>query len=110
MKKLREGYTTGSCAAAASLGSVIWQITGTMPDQVCLETPSGVILHLEIQNCGQYMCGVVKDAGDDPDCTDGCLVISHVQIFPHDGDIIFHAGEGIGIITKKGLKLPVPDR
>lgn len=107
MKPLREGFTTGSCAAAASLASVLWQTSGTCPESVSLETPAGVTLHLSIEPVGKYVCGVVKDSGDDPDATNGCLVTAQVIIGKSDGDIQFAAGKGVGVITKKGLKLPV---
>lgn len=107
MKSLREGYTTGSCAAAASLASALWQVTGNCPEQVELETPAGVTLCLEIQAVSQGVCGVVKDGGDDPDETNGCLVTAKVDVSDMPGKIVFHAGEGVGIITRKGLKLPV---
>lgn len=110
MKKLRNGYTTGACAAGASLASVVWQTTGIMPEQVELVLPSGETLDLKIQNCEQYgafSCGVIKDAGDDIDNTNHCLVISGVKIFQENGEIYFLAGEGVGTITRKGLKLPV---
>ncbi|MGN1402987.1 MAG: cobalt-precorrin-5B (C(1))-methyltransferase CbiD [Ruminococcus sp.] len=107
MKPLREGYTTGSCAAAASLASALWQVTGICPEQVELETPAGVTLRLEIQEVSQGVCGVIKDGGDDPDETNGCLVTAKVEISDKPGEIRFYAGEGVGIITRKGLKLPV---
>ncbi|MDE5754659.1 MAG: cobalt-precorrin-5B (C(1))-methyltransferase CbiD, partial [Oscillospiraceae bacterium] len=116
---LRNGYTTGTCATAASLASVIWQTTGKIPDSVEVLLQSGGKLRLEIQNVqeipemhdskkyGKFPCGVIKDAGDDVDVTNHCLVISSVRILAHDGDVKFSAGEGIGIVTRKGLKIPV---
>ncbi len=107
MEQLREGYTTGSCAAAASLASAAWQITGKCPEQVEIITPSGKALHLYVQEQGAYVCGVQKDAGDDPDQTNGCMVNAFVEILPDDGEISFCAGNGVGIVTRKGLKIPV---
>jgi cobalt-precorrin-5B (C1)-methyltransferase len=109
MKSLREGYTTGSCACASSVASVIWQKTGNCPDMVEIETPAGIKLNLAVTALEnfEFECGVIKDAGDDPDCTDGCLVKSKVKIFDYDGNIIYKAGDGVGIVTKKGLKIPV---
>lgn len=107
MKRLKEGYTTGSCAAAASLASALWQMTGICPTQVELETPAGVILHLEIQVVSEGVCGVIKDSGDDPDETNGCMVTAKVEILSEAGPMQFCAGEGVGIVTRKGLKLPV---
>lgn len=107
MKQLREGYTTGSCAAAASLASVIWQTTGKCPEQVEIITPSGKVLHLYVQEQELYVCGVQKDAGDDPDQTNGCMVNAFVEILPVDGEISFRAGSGVGTVTRKGLKIPI---
>lgn len=107
MKILKEGYTTGSCAAAAALASVIWQVKGKCPDIVEIHTPSGKNLHLKVEDFENYECGVIKYAGDDPDCTDKCLVKVRVEIFEYDGAIIYKAGEGVGTVTKKGLKLAV---
>ncbi len=104
---LREGYTTGSCAAAASLASVLWQVTGACPTQVELETPAGVVLHLEIQALSAGCCGVIKDGGDDPDVTNGCMVTAKVEISEAAGSVTFCAGAGVGTVTRKGLKIPV---
>ncbi|MDE7122041.1 MAG: cobalt-precorrin-5B (C(1))-methyltransferase, partial [Oscillospiraceae bacterium] len=88
---LRNGYTTGTCAVAASLASVIWQTTGKIPDSVEVLLQSGEKLRLEIQEIqdskkyGKFSCGVIKDAGDDIDVTNHCLVISSVRILAHDG-------------------------
>ncbi len=107
MKKLREGFTTGTCAAAASLASVLWQKDGACPDCVALELPGGKTVSLEILPVSRYVCGVRKDAGDDPDQTDGCVVTASVQLKEFCGEVRFFAGEGIGTVTKKGLKLEV---
>ncbi|MBD5142001.1 MAG: cobalamin biosynthesis protein CbiD [Ruminococcus sp.] len=110
IKNLKNGYTTGTCATGASLASVLWQTTGKMPEQVELVLNSDEKLNLKILACeqfGEFACGVIKNSGDDIDVTNHCLVVSKVQIFQQIGEIKFFAGEGVGIITKKGLKLPV---
>lgn len=107
MKKLREGFTTGSCAAAASLASVLWHINGKCPDAVEITTPIGRVFRTDIIPVENGKCGVIKDGGDDPDETNGCMVCADVIIGDSEGDIVFHAGEGVGTITKKGLKLDV---
>ena len=106
MKKLREGYTTGTCLTAASLASVLWQKEGVMPEKAAVDTPSGKTLVLNVCGYEKYTCGVKKYAGDDPDVTDGCVVKASVSVFKDDGEISFKAGEGIGVVTRKGLKLP----
>lgn len=103
---LREGVTTGSCAAGAALASALWQLQGRCPDRVEIETPAGRRLCLDICSLEGGTCGVIKDAGDDPDVTDGCMVVALVEIRDEKG-IIFRAGEGIGTVTSPGLKVPV---
>ena len=109
MKKLRHGFTTGSCAAAAALASVLWQKNGVCPSQVEILTPAGISFHPEILPQKFGTCAVRKDGGDDPDQTDGCLVCASVQLSETDGAVTFRAGKGVGIITRKGLKLPVAE-
>ena len=107
MKKLREGFTTGSCAAAAALACCIWQRDGTCPQQVCITVPEGRRYLPAINPHGDGSCGVIKDSGDDPDITRGMEIISKVELLDGDGEIQFRAGEGVGTITEKGLKIPV---
>lgn len=104
---LREGVTTGTCAAAAARASVQWQISGQCPENICVDTPAGKTLCLSVVPEEFPACGVIKDAGDDPDVTDGCEVIARVRLLEETGDILFKAGEGIGRVTRPGLKLPV---
>lgn len=93
---------TGGAAASA-----IWQTTGSCPDVVRVDTPIGKILYLDVIPKTFGTCGVVKDAGDDPDVTHGSEIVTTVEILPEDGEIRFVGGEGIGTITQEGLKLPV---
>lgn len=112
---LREGVTTGSCAAAAALGSVLWQLEGQCPQWVKIRTPSGRELRLELLPLHEGACGVIKDAGDDPDVTDGCMVIAQVTLGSANapaatggaGTVTFKAGEGVGTVTLPGLKVAV---
>ena len=104
---LREGVTTGSCAAAAALGSVLWQLHGKCPDSVQITTPAGRELILTLHPLKPGVCGVIKDAGDDPDVTDGCMVVASVEIGSDLGGVSFKAGEGVGIVTVPGLKIAV---
>ena len=82
-KKLRWGYTTGTCAAAASLAAAVMLLGRNRTEQVSVETPKGIRLDLEVEDIsmGQraVSCGVRKDAGDDPDVTDGLVVYSRVS-------------------------------
>ena len=107
MTALREGFTTGSCAAACALASCLWQRDGECPGQVEIIVPEGRAYKPQIIPMSAYRCGVVKDSGDDPDITNGAQVWAEVRVLDHDGPVAFVAGEGVGIVTRKGLKLPV---
>ncbi len=107
MKALREGFTTGSCAAAAALASCLWQRDGACPERVGIVVPAGKTFAPEIIAHGGYVCGVIKDGGDDPDITTGSEVRARVRLMESDGGIRFLAGDGVGTITLPGMKLPV---
>ena len=74
-KKLRLGYTTGSCAAAAAKAAAVMLLTGRRLETVALLTPKGIRLELEVREVetgpGYVSCAIAKDAGDDPDVTNG---------------------------------------
>ena len=106
MKKLREGFTTGSCAAAAALACCLWIRDGACPRQVCIAVPEGRSYAPEIIPHPDGSCGVVKDSGDDPDITNGMEIVSKVELLQESGEIRFFAGEGVGIVTEPGLKIP----
>ena len=105
-QRLRCGYTTGSCAAAAAKAAALMLETGEIPETVELETPAGIALNLRIEQprleADRASCAVVKDAGDDPDVTNGIAI--HAEVTRRtDGDIRIDGGEGIGRITRKGF-------
>ena len=108
-KKLRCGYTTGSCAAAASKASVAMLLTGDRIDYVKIITPKKAELTLEITDCEitpKYAsCAVKKDSGDDPDVTNGMLIYARAEKI--SSGIVIEGGIGIGRITKAGLDQPV---
>ncbi|HHT9150382.1 MAG TPA: cobalt-precorrin-5B (C(1))-methyltransferase CbiD [Candidatus Wujingus californicus] len=107
---MRFGYTTGSCATAAAKAAAIGLFTGNIPDEVEIDTPGGVklklmILHKRLSDSFSE-CAVQKDAGDDPDVTNGCEVFARVE--KKDIDIVeIDGGEGVGRVTKPGLQVPV---
>lgn len=107
MKKLREGVSTGSCMTGGAAAAALWLVTGKCPEVIQVETPIGKTLYLDVIPKEPGVCGVIKDAGDDPDVTDGSEIVTRVELLPEDGEIIFRGGEGVGTITKEGLKLPV---
>lgn len=108
-KKLRCGYTTGSCAAAAAKAAARMALTGEAAAAVSITTPRGVVLTLEIQDStmrpGKARCAVVKDGGDDPDITNGLLVYADVALTAQG--VAIRGGEGVGTVTKAGLACPV---
>lgn len=105
-KKMRFGYTTGSCAAAACKGAAEILLGGVMHKAVTLMTPKGILLTLELKDIriegNQVTCAIQKDAGDDPDTTNGILVYATVQKTKEPG-IILDGGVGVGRVTKAGL-------
>lgn len=105
-KKLRCGYTTGSCAAAAAKAATVMLLLQKKIANVELMTPKGILLHLtpeEIQmGAGFASCAIRKDGGDDPDATNGILVFAHVEKTAEPG-VIIDGGKGVGRVTKKGL-------
>lgn len=107
MKALREGFTTGSCAAAAALASCLWQKEGRCPARVEIRVPEGRSFSAEIIPHAEYACGVLKDAGDDPDITNGMQIIARVTLQEGNGPVSFCAGAGVGTVTEPGLKLAV---
>ena len=109
-KRLRCGYTTGTCAAAASRAAVEYLVSGVAPAAVCIDTPAGVTVTADIEDPaagpGWARCAVRKDGGDDPDVTDGVLVYAHVEFTDEPGAHI-DGGEGVGRVTKSGLDQPI---
>lgn len=107
MTKLREGFTTGSCAAACALASCLRQRDGECPARVELVVPEGCTYAPTIIEREDGWCAVIKDSGDDPDITNGSEVRARVLLDEGIGPVRFAAGEGVGVITLPGLKLPV---
>ena len=72
-KVLRCGYTTGSCATAASKAAATMLLTGERVETVRIDTPKGIVLDLEpldVEMTPDYVsCAIRKDSGDDPDDT-----------------------------------------
>ena len=109
-KKLRLGYTTGSCAAAASKAAAFMLLTGRRKEKIGLITPKGIGLDIDIKDIrieeDRVSCSVEKDSGDDPDITRGSLVTATVSRIP-EKEIIIDGGKGVGRVTKPGLDQPV---
>ena len=110
-KKLRYGYTTGSCAAAAASAAATYLLTGRCPEYVSLRTPEGTELFLEPvtpqRSEHSALCGITKDAGDDPDVTNGITVFAEVE--KTSEGVWICGGEGVGRVTRKGLEQSIGD-
>lgn len=109
---MRYGFTTGSCAAAASKAAAYMLLTGKEKTEITIETPKGILYHAklsEIERTETYVsCAVVKDGGDDPDITTGARVFSKVSLRTEwDKTIRIDGGTGVGRVTKPGLDQPV---
>lgn len=121
-KKMRCGYTTGTCAAAAAKAAAQMLLSDRKVTEVSVRTPSDITLTLpvcEIQmKAHAVSCAVQKDSGDDPDITNKILIFAEVSYIYNSSNIIndtaavkpqmiVDGGVGIGRITKKGLARPV---
>lgn len=108
---LRTGWTTGTCATAATKAALQALETGTMPHSVSVVLPRGEttcqfpIAHNQI-GAGYAEAGIVKDAGDDPDVTHGAMVIVRAELTNPGTGVVFKAGKGVGTVTKPGLPVP----
>ena len=108
-KKMRCGYTTGSCAAAAAKAAAEALLTGQKVKSADILLPKGERLRLEIANCTisgeSAACTVIKDSGDDPDITNGIEIAAEVSLIGSGVEIV--GGKGVGKVTKAGLDQPV---
>ena len=106
---MKYGFTTGSCAAAASGAAAYMLLTGKTKTDITVETPSGRIFKAAILDIkrseNSVSCAVRKTAGDDPDITDGALIYSEVSI--RESGFSIDGGKGVGRVTRAGLDQPV---
>lgn len=107
---LRSGFTTGSCATAATRAALQGLLTRETQHSATITLPDGETVTLPVSSCvftdSNCTCGVIKDAGDDPDVTNGYTVLSTVSLTTQPG-IQFLPGEGVGTITLPGIGIPV---
>ena len=105
-KKLRYGYTTGTCAAAAAKAATEMLFTKQRVDYIKIDTPKGITLNLEVEDVSIaddiISCAIRKDAGDDPDDTNGILIYAAVHKCSEEG-IELLGGVGVGKVTMPGL-------
>lgn len=104
-KKLRRGYTTGMCAAAAAKGAALLLFQKSCPEEVAVFTPAGLPLRLKLHDretgadCAR--CCVIKDAGDDPDVTNGLAICATAR--RAGAGVRIRGGPGVGVVTRPGL-------
>jgi cobalt-precorrin-5B (C1)-methyltransferase len=107
MNGLRTGWTTGTCASAAAKAAAMALVTGAAPAKIEVGLPGGRRAVFSVEAEGLSTCAVVKDAGDDPDCTDGARLTATVAWQEEGKRTALVAGAGVGTITRPGLGLPV---
>ena len=109
-KRLRCGYTTGTCAAAATRAAADLLLASELVPAVVVSTPAGIDVTVEVEAHDRgrdwASCAVRKDAGDDPDVTDGVLVCARVSRAAGEG-VRIEGGVGVGRVTRAGLDQPV---
>jgi cobalt-precorrin-5B (C1)-methyltransferase len=110
MNRLRTGVTTGICAAAAAKAAAVVLLSSVPVARVEVTAKNGATLSFDVTDTirenGAVICAVQKDAGDDPDVTDGIKIFAAVSKTDAAG-IGVDGGEGVGRVTKPGLKVPV---
>jgi cobalt-precorrin-5B (C1)-methyltransferase len=109
-KKLRQGYTTGACATAATKAALTALITREEQTEATIFLPVGKFATFQMEQCRiedhSVLTGTIKDAGDDPDATHGALIQSIVCWSDTPG-ITLDGGIGVGRVTKEGLPVAV---
>lgn len=107
---LRQGYTTGACATACTKAALLSLITQEPVTEVEITLPLGEKVTFHISACSftteKATCTTVKDAGDDPDVTNGATIGATVS-FNDTQEVTFLRGEGVGIVTLPGLAIGV---
>ena len=110
-KKLRKGFTTGTCATAATAAAISMILNQDIEEKVTVSTANGVEVTMDIKDPSfaelTASAAVEKDGGDDADATHGLLIYSTVTLLPDSNDIEIDGGEGVGRVTQKGLKCDV---
>lgn len=110
-ERLRTGFTTGACSAAAARAAVLGLIDGKIPATVEAILPNRDRVNFVVDECwladDMARAVIIKDAGDDPDCTHGAHMTCEVQLTAQVGEIELAGGQGVGNVTQPGLGLEV---
>ncbi len=109
-RKLRRGFTTGSCATAAATAATRALLTQQPVEEVTIHLPAGMDATFRLARCefdrAVARCVVIKDAGDDPDVTHLAEIAAEVRYRDAPG-LEIAGGEGVGVVTRPGLGLEV---
>ncbi len=109
-KKLRTGFSTGSCAAAAAKAAASALLCAQPQSQVTILLPNRTPVTFSVARCEfdsrSATCSIIKDAGDDPDVTHGAEIFATVEVV-ETPEITILGGEGVGVVTRPGLGLEV---
>ena len=109
-KKLRQGFTTGTAAAAAVKAALVYLFSGQAPGSVKINLLNGQTLEIlvdSVSSCNDFVRAVVvKDAGDDPDITHRARIGAVVGLTDDPGTVLITGGQGVGVVTKPGLEVP----
>ena len=105
---LHSGLTTGTCATAAAVAQTLRLKKGEMPDEVPVVLPNGETINVSV-GYGDNYAFCIKEAGDDPDVTDGIEVRASITLEHRDTEtqgVIIKGGEGVGRFTLPGFDYP----
>lgn len=109
-KKLRKGFTTGTCATAAAASAASVLFGGEKVSTILVNLPKGEQVYLSVEDIrigkNEVIAFVRKDGGDDIDVTHGLLIGAKVSLMEGQ-EIEIVGGEGVGLVTKPGLAQPV---
>jgi len=109
---LRTGYTTGTCAAAATKAALSALVSGNKLPKVNVSLPKDKHIVIDIAwikfvDERSVTASVIKDGGDDPDVTNGAEIWSTVSLLESSNKIMIDGGIGVGRVTKPGLGLEI---
>ena len=105
---LHSGLTTGTCATAAAVAATIRLLKNETPEEVPVVLPNGETIMVAV-GYGEDGAYCIKDAGDDPDVTNGLEIgafAEHTLMQGRGGLIAIKGGIGVGTFTLPGFDYP----